>query len=123
MTPHKDNLWALITGPMVWSIYFLLVYVAAAVHCAKVASLDADIALLRGGILGGGAVALALIAWSGVVAWRRWRSGTRALPPHGDDTEASRSQFLALSTLLLCGVSFVATIFVALPAVFFASCR
>jgi hypothetical protein len=43
--------------------------------------------------------------------------------PHDADTIQDRRRFLAYATLLLSGLSFVATLFVALPAVFFASCR
>lgn len=122
MDRHKDSLWELIAGPTVWSAYFLVVYVGAAIFCAK-AGAAADFQTLRFAVLGLGLAALAIIGYAGADAWRRWRRGEEDLPPHDDDTEMSRHQFLALATLLLCGVSFVATIFVALPAIFFASCR
>lgn len=122
METRKDSLWELTAGPTVWSLYFLAVYVGAAIFCAK-GGTAADFQTLRIAILGLGLAALAIIGYAGVDAWRRWRHGGGKLPPHDDDTELSRRQFLALATLLLCGVSFVATIFVALPAIFFASCR
>lgn len=122
MDGRKDNLWQLIAGPTIWSIYLLVVYVAAAIVCAK-GGTAADFQTLRLAVLGLGLAALAIIGYAGVYAWRRWRRGEEALPPHDDDTETSRHQFLALATLLLCGVSFVATVFVALPALFFAGCR
>jgi hypothetical protein len=122
MDPRKDSLWELIAGPTIWSTYFLLAYVGAAIFCAK--SGDATtFGGLRFGLLGLALVALGAIGYAGFDAWRRWRGGRENGPPHDDDTEMSRHQFLALATLLLCGVSFVATIYVALPAVFFASCR
>jgi hypothetical protein len=117
--PRKDSLWELIAGPTIWSVYFLAAYVAAAIVCAK----DGDFASVRVAILALGLAALAAIGYAGFDAWRRWRGGHETSPPHDDDTEMSRHQFLALATLLLCGVSFIATIYVALPATFFASCR
>ena len=122
MDPRRDSLWGLIAGPTVWSAYFLLAYVGAAIFCAKGGD-AATFGGLRLAILGLGIVALGAIGFAGVDAWRRWQHGSESAPPHDADTDMSRHQFLALATLLLCGVSFVATIFVALPALFFASCR
>lgn len=122
MQPRKDSLWELIAGPTIWSAYFLVAYVAAAIFCAK-AGAAAATAPLRLVLLGLGLCALGAIGYAGIDAWRRWRAGHEAAPPHDDDTEMSRHQFLALATLLLCGLSFVATIYVALPAVVFGSCR
>ena len=117
--PRKDSLWELIAGPAIWSVYFLAAYVATAVVCAK----GGDLETLRVAVLGLGLAALGAVGYAGFDAWRRWRRGHETSPPHDDDTEMSRHQFLALATLLLCGLSFVATIYVALPAVLFASCR
>ncbi|HEY9538583.1 MAG TPA: hypothetical protein VIS03_13415 [Kiloniellaceae bacterium] len=119
MTPRKDSLWELIAGPTIWSVYFLVAYVAAAIVCAKGGDMDS----LRIAILGLAVAALGAIGFAGFDAWRRWRRGHEAAPPHDDDTAMSRHQFLALATLLLCGLSFVATLYVALPAAIFASCR
>jgi hypothetical protein len=120
---HHDSLWALVVGPTIWSAYFLAVYVVAAVYCAKAGGPFADLAAVRLFVAGSGLVALLAIGAWGLRAGRRWRRAGGALPPHGDDTDQSRHQFLALATLLLCGVSFVATIYVALPAVFIEVCR
>jgi len=122
MRPRRNSLWELIAGPTVWSAYFLAAYVTAAIYCAK-GGMAAAAAPLRLVLLGLGLAALGAIGYAGVDAWRRWRAGHEASPPHDDDTEISRHQFLALATLLLCGLSFVATIYVALPAVVFWSCR
>lgn len=122
MQLRKDSLWELIAGPMIWSAYFLVAYVAAAIFCAK-GGAAADTALLRLVLLGLGLAALGAIGFVGIDALRRWRAGHEAAPPHDDDTSMSRHQFLALATLLLCSLSFVATIYVALPAVVFGSCR
>lgn len=122
MQLRKDSLWELIAGPTIWSVYFLVAYVVAAIFCAK-AGRAADMLPLRLALIVLGLVALVAIGYAGIDAWRRWRGGWEARPPHDDDTAMSRHQFLALATLLLCGLSFVATIYVALPAVVFESCR
>lgn len=121
MQQREGSLIELIVGPLIWSAYFLLAYIGAAVFCAKGGE-AATFGGLRFGLLGLGIVALGAIGYAGFDAWRRWRAGHESAPPHDDDTAMSRHQFLALATLLLCGVSFVATIYVALPALFFASC-
>lgn len=122
MEARKDSLWRLIAGPTIWAAYFIVVYFGAAVFCAKAGG-SGDFFLLRLAILGLGLAALVGIAYAGAGAWTRWRSGGEAGPPHDADTIGSRHQFLALATLLLCGLSFVATVYVALPALFFTSCR
>lgn len=122
-TTRKDSLWALIAGPTIWSVYFLAVYVAAAIICAKSDTAAGDVAVLRGAVAAFGTAALAAIGGAGIRAWRRWRSAGGGLPPHGDDTHQSRHQFMSLATLLLCGLSFVATIYVAMPAAFITTCR
>ena len=44
-------------------------------------------------------------------------------PPHDEGTAIDRLRFLALSTRLLAGLSFVAVIFTALPVIVFGDCR
>jgi hypothetical protein len=43
--------------------------------------------------------------------------------PHDDDTPEDRRSFMGFATLLLCGLSAVAVVFVALPARFLEVCR
>ena len=66
-------------------------------------------------------VALGLISLSGWVAWKQTRRpGDSA--PHQDSTDIDRLRFLAKSTLLLAGLSFVGVLFTALPVVFLRNC-
>lgn len=120
---RKDRVIDLVAAPVLWSLYFLVVYVAAAIRCAKAPAPTAAIDDIRIAIAVLGLLTLAGIAVAARDAWRRWRGPGDDLPPHDDDTARSRGQFMALSTLLLCGLSFVATIYVALPAAFVTSCR
>src|SRR3546814_20282643 len=78
---------------------------------------------LRIAILGLAVAALGAIGFAGFDAWRRWRRGHEAAPPHDDDTAMSRPQFLALATLLLCGLSFAAPLYVPFPATLSPLCR
>ena len=60
-------------------------------------------------------------ALSGWLAWRQWGFGADD-PPHDDPSGHSRRLFQGFATLLLSGLSFVAVIYVALPALFLTEC-
>ena len=97
----------------------VLVTLAAIVQVSFVNSFElaeghADILLLS-------LVALGLIVLSAWLAWRQWGFGT-AEPPHDDPTAQDRRKFQGFATLLLSGLSFVAVIYVALPALFILEC-
>ncbi|MGA0531977.1 hypothetical protein [Hansschlegelia sp. KR7-227] len=126
----RANLVTLVTAPTVWALHFLVCYVAAATHCAK-AMADArvmtgaawpDITEARIVIAAATLAALAAIALASRQAWTHWGDGD-ADPPYDDATKDDRQQFLGFATILLCGLSFVGVIFVALPAVFIGDCR
>ncbi|MFL9813956.1 hypothetical protein D7241_11935 [Stutzerimonas sp. VN223-3] len=118
---ERVTLWLLTFGPAIWAVHFVLSYAAAAVWCAKVAGRTGPLADVR--IVIG---VLTLLALIGIAAtgWRGWRmhSFGNATAPHDFDTPADRHRFLGFSTLLLSGLSFVATVFVALCVVFIRSC-
>lgn len=118
-----ESLWAMIVAPTIWAVHFLAVYILAAIFCAKAGAPSADIATVRWWVAGLTVLALGGIAACAIQAYRlgHFREGKAA--PHDADTIHDRRRFLAYATLLLSGLSFVATAFVALPAVFFASCR
>lgn len=116
-----ETLWTLFTAPVIWALHFLFCYVTAAIFCARQAELDASLEAVRVAVAAGTLVALALIALSGYLAWRQWGFGTDE-PPHDDSTAADRRHFQGFATLLLSCLSFVAVIFVALPALFIAEC-
>jgi hypothetical protein len=59
------------------------------------------------------------VGWIGV---RKHRAGAGA-PPHDDDTPEDRSRFIGLATLLLAGLSAIATMYSALVAVFLETCQ
>jgi hypothetical protein len=125
---REESLWRLTFPPAIWGLHFLLSYCTAAVWCAKVAGPGGS--LVAGGPLDGvrvavGAytvVAVGAITVLGWIGFQRHAYGA-ALAPHDDDTPEDRHRFLGLATVLLAGLSAVATLYTALVAVFFESCR
>ena len=117
---QRESLWLLIVGPVIWSLHFLLCYVTAAIWCAK-AGRDASLGGARLAIAIYTALALGGIALSLWQAWRKMSFGS-GRAPHDEDSAADRHRFLGFATLLLSGLSFVATFYVALSAVFIGSC-
>jgi hypothetical protein len=113
----KVSLWTLIVPPTTWAAHFLFSYLWAAIMCAKVGEFATFPWLFTGGTV----IALIVILVSGYVAWvlERTPGGT---PPNQDSTEIDRLRFLAKSTLLLAGLSFVGVIYTALPVVFLREC-
>jgi len=118
-----ESLWAMIIAPTIWAVHFLACYILAAIFCAKAAAPSADLAPVRWWIAGLTVVALAAIAACAIQAFRLGHFMEGKAAPHDADSIHDRRRFLAYATLMLSGLSFVATLFVALPAVFFASCR
>ena len=118
---HKDSLWILTVAPAIWAAHFLLSYLTAALWCGMVVGRGGSLATARVAIAIYTAVALIGIAAVGWVGYRRHEYGT-ATVPHDFDTPEDRHRFLGFATLLLSGLSAVATIYVALTAVFIGSC-
>jgi hypothetical protein len=111
----------LAAGPAIWFGHFLSTYVAASIWCAKFAPdgrLRPLAAIVGVATLG----ALAAIAAVGFSGFRRHRHGGEALP-HDFDSPADRHRFLGFATLLLAGLSGIATIGVAAHFFYFGTCR
>lgn len=117
-----DSLLDMIVSPTIWVAHFLLCYVPAAVFCAR-AEGSGDLGDVRIWIAAVTVLALAGISHSGGRAIRRGGFFDGETAPHDADTIVDRRRFLAYATLLLSGLSFVATVFVALPALFVETCR
>jgi hypothetical protein len=114
----RVTLWTLIVPPTVWAVHFLFCYLWVAVSCAKLGAFARFPVAFAIGTL----VALAIIAASGGIAWAQTR-GPGDDPPHEEGTDVDRLRFLAKSTLLLAGLSFVAVLFTAAPALMLSDCR
>lgn len=114
----RVTLWTLIVPPSVWAVHFLFCYLWVSVSCAKFGAFPPFPVAF---IVGTG-VALLIITASGVIAWVQTR-GPGDPPPHEQGTDNDRLRFLAESTLLLAGLSFVAVLFTAAPALMLTDCR
>jgi hypothetical protein len=117
----NESLWWLAGSPTIWAAHFLLSYVTAAVWCAKAASPDDPIGVVRIAIVVYTIAALAgtlVIGWHGTRRARFGASDSREL-----DTPADRHRFMGFATLLLSGLSAVAIVYATLPVFFLGSCR
>lgn len=119
----RDSLIGMVAGPLVWAAHFLVCYIVVAAACAfgfSAANAGAwgsvGTALL---VVSG--IALAIIAVLTLLAWRRLlQAGAFETPK--DEVQA-RHRFMALAGLLLCFLSGVAVIYVAVPLLFLPVCR
>ena len=119
---RSDSLWFLTLSPLFWVAHFLASYITAAIYCAKSeqASVSLDTVRLCISIYTG--VALAGIVIVGITGLRRHLRQQGHRVPHDEDTPLNRHRFLGFATLLLSGMSFVATVYVAMVAFFFETC-
>jgi hypothetical protein len=116
-----ESLWTLFTAPVVWALHFLACYVGAAIFCEKPGFLGGNFDTLRIAIGLLTLLSLAMIALAAILAWRQWGFGASD-PPHDDPNRRDRLLFQGYATLLLSGLSFIAVIFTALPALFMTEC-
>jgi hypothetical protein len=126
MSQHKpeenESVWMLVLAPSIWAVHFMASYLTAAIWCAKVAQPGESIATVRWAIAIYTIVAIALIFVVGRVGYLRHTSRSVAAGPHHTDTAEDRHSFMGFAMLLLSALSIVATIFVALVAVFVENC-
>ncbi len=118
---RRENLWLLTMSPAIWSAHFLLSYLTAAIWCAKAPGPDAALDEVRVVIAIYTIAALLGIGTTGWVAWQRQE--TIGVDTGPGDTAEDRHEFLAFATLILSGLSAVATVYVALAPVFIGTCR
>jgi hypothetical protein len=121
-TPDKDTLWMLTMAPAIWASHFMLCYLTAAIWCARRAGEGGPLGNVRSAIAWYTAAALAGLAVIGWEGYRRHSYGTETLP-HDFDSPEDRHRFLGFATLLLAGLSAVATIYVAFAATLFETCH
>jgi hypothetical protein len=121
--PEKhESLWILTAAPVLWAVHFLLSYFTAAIWCAKFVGADGSLLSVRRAITVYTIVALIGIGVTGWVGFRRHGFGLETVP-HDFDSPESRHRFLGFATLLLSGLSAIATLYAALAAVFIRSCH
>lgn len=117
------DLWLVIMAPVIWVCHFLFTYIYAAVLCEKLGR-DTALAQVQAAVWGASLLALAGI---GLVTWRLWRVRARSLTDddfeYEHNTPEERHRFLSHVALMLCALSAVAVIYVALPPLYLESCR
>ena len=122
-TGTGTDLWRVIAAPIIWALHFLACYVAAAIYCEKMgrdAPLD-DIRLL---VITVTVVALGGIFWSTLGLWRvHDRSLTDDDFEYEHNTPEERHRFLSHVALMLCALSAIAVLYVAIPVFYLTSCR
>jgi len=121
ISEKNQSLWLLTVAPVIWAAHLMLSYVTASIWCAKVAGPGGSLWSVRVAIAVYSVMALAGIAITGWIGYRRHSYGEATLP-HDADTPEDRHRFLGFATLLLSGLSAVATLYAALVVFFFRSC-
>lgn len=117
------DLWGVIAAPVMWAFHFLFCYVAVAIYCEK-AGRAASLGDMRLAVAAATVVALAAIGWSSRTLWRvHGRSLTDNDFEFEHNTPEERHRFLSHVALMLCVLSTVAVLFVALPAFYLSTCR
>jgi small-conductance mechanosensitive channel len=122
-TGTGTDLWRVIAAPIVWAVHFLFCYVFAAVYCEKLGR-DAPLDVATWVIVGATVVALLLIGLSTHHLWRvRGRSLTDNDFEYEHNAPEERHRFLSHVALMLCVLSAVAVLYVAIPMLYLTSCR
>ena len=122
-TGTGTDLWRVIVSPIIWAVHFLASYVTVAVYCEK-AGRDAALGPAEIAVIGYTVVALAAIGWS---TWGLWQVRGRSLTDDDFEYEHNvpeeRHRFLDHVALMLCVLSAVAVLYVAIPMLYLTSCR
>ena len=119
LAEERQSLWLLTIAPSIWAAHFLASYMAAAIWCGL--DRGADITMLRFIVAGLGVVALAGIGVVAMIGWRKHGRGD-VEGGHDRDSPEDRHRFLGFATLLLSGLSAIATVYTALVTIFIRSC-
>lgn len=122
-TGTGTDLWRVIAAPIVWALHFLFCYASVAIFCEK-AGRAAPLGDIRFAVAVATVVALAAIGWSTHALWHvRGRSLTDNDFEFEHNTPEERHRFLSHVALMLCVLSAVAVIYVAIPMFYLATCR
>lgn len=111
-----QRLITLIGAPAIWMAHFLICYVLVSLVCAlqltdtRVLGMN----LAQFGIAVATLLALLIMGGMAAVQYRKWRY------PTGSDPDLTR--FFAANTLLLCGLSALALVWVAFPSAVLPAC-
>lgn len=118
--PQEQSVWGLVISPTVWAAHFLFSYGTAAIYCSKIGG---DIMPVRIAVAVYTVAALVVIGLTGLRAYRTWGGLDERMPPLSRHTLEERRRFIGFAALLLSAISFIGTVYVALPVLIFETCR
>ncbi len=124
----RDNPFFIVTPPLLWGVYFGVVYAVNGIACAKGigGSLVGGMPMVNVVLLGSTAVTLILLAGLALLAWVRFRPVKDAGGHlHSDDPGLSaqaRRRFVALAGLLQALLAIVATIYIGMQVFLSPNC-
>jgi hypothetical protein len=122
-TGSGTDLWRVIAAPIVWALHFVFCYAYVAIYCEKIGR-DAPLGDARIVIAAATVAALACIGTSTHHLWRvRGRSLTDDDFEFEHDRPEERHRFLSHVALMLCVLSAVAVLYVAIPMFYLSTCR
>lgn len=116
---QRDHLLSLAGAPIIWTVHFLLCYAIVSIACShgfahgRLFGLN----MVDLGIGVTNVAALALLAWSGLGNYRKWRCLRAAGAGKGDI-----SRFFAINAMLLSGLSIITLSWVAFPTLMLPPC-
>ena len=116
-----NYLWMMTVAPAVWMVHFLLSYATASVWCARHSAVGGSAGPIQSLVAVYTVVALAIIVLSGWSGYRRHAIAGGELP-HDADSPEDRDRFLGFATMLLAGLSAVATLYSAVAVFIYRSC-
>jgi hypothetical protein len=115
----SDHLLSMVSAAIIWITHFLLSYGIVSLACAygyaQLTLLGLSVVVFSISLIT--LVALVLLIYTAVINYRKWRQQHDLSAP-----EISASPFIALHSVLLCGLSLVGVIWVALPALILPPC-
>ena len=109
MPSARERLWLPVVAPAIWSSHFLICYAIVALACGRLAAALPE-PRVRSLLLVVTVAAMAAMGWCLRDGWRRLDS-VWPVASHDDDSPRDRRYFMAFTTVLLAGLSLVATVF------------
>ena len=113
-TTRADPIWVPVVAPVIWAMHFLGCYAWLVLACGRFR--DPIVQQPTAAAITG-VTAIALIAIT-VLFVHGWRRHGYDLPdqPNDDASPQDRTKFMAFTTMLLAGLSWIATLYVGLAA-------
>jgi uncharacterized membrane protein len=121
LSEERQSLWLLVLSPSIWAVHLLASYAVAAIWCGGVADRESGVGAMRAWIAISGVLAIGAIGFIGRTGWRKYKLEGPD-PPLDRDTAEDRHRFLGAATVLLSGLSAIATLYVCLSLFFVRNC-